>query len=52
MASGTANAEKRIAARPTPENAQAAFDDLLKKIEFENERVNTGYVAALGRKAQ
>ena len=52
MASGTANAEKRIAARPTPENAQAAFDDLLKKIAFENERVNTGYVAALGRKAQ
>ena len=52
MTSGTGNAEKRIAARPSPENAQAAFDDLLKKIAFENERVNAGYVGALGRKVQ
>ena len=52
MPSGTGNAEKRIAARPSPEDAQAAFDDLLKKIMFENERVNPGYVAALGRKSQ
>jgi len=52
MAGGTGNAEKRIAARPSPENAQAAFDDLLKKIAFENERVNAGYVGALGRKVQ
>ena len=52
MTSGTGNAEKRIAARPTPEDAQAAFDDLLKKIAFENERVNAGYVGALGRKVQ
>jgi endoglucanase len=51
MAGGTGNAEKRIAARPSPEAAAAAFDDLLRKIAFENERVNPGYVAALGRKA-
>lgn len=50
MASGTGNAEKRLAARPSPENAQAAFDDLLKKIQFVNERVNEGYVNALGMK--
>lgn len=48
MPSGTGNAEKRIAARPSPEDSQAAFDDLLKKASFENERVNPGYVHALG----
>jgi endoglucanase len=51
MPGGIGNAEKRIAARPTPEAAQAAFDDLLKKIAFSSERVNPGYVTALGRKA-
>ena len=51
MPSGTANAEKRIAARPSPETAQGAFDDLLKKIAFENERLNPAYIAALGRKS-
>jgi endoglucanase len=51
MPAGTGNAEKRIAARPSPEDAQAAFDDLLKKIRFSNERVNPGYVRALGMEA-
>jgi hypothetical protein len=48
MASGTGNAEKRIAARPSPEEAQAIFDDLLKKVKFSGERVNEGYLRALG----
>jgi endoglucanase len=51
MPGGTGNAEKRIAARPSPEYARATFDDLLRKITFSNEKVNTGYVNALGRKA-
>jgi endoglucanase len=45
---GTGNAEKRIAARPSVEEAQEAFDDLLKKIQFANTRVNSAYVKALG----
>ena len=48
MPGGTGNAEKRIAARPSPEDAQAAFDDLLIKIRFSNERLNPGYLRALG----
>ena len=48
LAGGTGNAEKRIAARPSPENAQTSFDDLLEKVKFGNERVNAGYVKALG----
>jgi aryl-phospho-beta-D-glucosidase BglC (GH1 family) len=48
MPRGTGNAEKRIAARPSPEDAQAAFDDLLDKIRFSNGKVNSGYVQALG----
>jgi len=48
MPAGTGNAEKRIAARPSPEDAQAAFDDLLNKIRFSSEKVNPGYVKALG----
>jgi len=48
MQAGTGSAEKRIAARPSPEDAQAAFDDLLEKIRFSNEKVNAGYVRALG----
>jgi endoglucanase len=51
MPGGTGNAEKRIAARPSPEDAQKAFDDLLKKIALSSERVNAGYVNALGRNA-
>ncbi len=48
MALGTGNAEKRIAARPSPEEAQAIFDNLLKKVQFTNEHGNDGYVRALG----
>jgi endoglucanase len=48
MQAGTGNAEKRTAARPSPEDAQASFDDLLEKIRFSNEKVNAGYVRALG----
>lgn len=47
MAPGTGNAEKRIAAGPSPEEAQAIFDDLLNKVQFANELVNGGYVRAL-----
>ena len=50
MPAGTGNAEKRVAARPSPEDAQAIFDDLLSRIEFSSERVNDGYVRALGLK--
>jgi aryl-phospho-beta-D-glucosidase BglC (GH1 family) len=48
MPAGTGNVEKRIAARPSPEDSQAAFDDLLNKIRFGEERINFGYVRALG----
>jgi endoglucanase len=48
LAPGTGNAEKRIAARPSPEEAQAILDDLLKKVQFSSERVNEGYLNALG----
>jgi hypothetical protein len=51
MPAGTANAEKRIAARPSPEDAQAIFDDLLNKVKFSSERNNDGYVKALGLKS-
>ena len=48
MPAGTGNAEKRIAARLSPEDAQAAFDDLLNKARYASEKVNPGYVRALG----
>jgi endoglucanase len=48
LPTGTGNAEKRIAARPSIEDAQQAFDDLLNKIQFANTRENAGYVQALG----
>ncbi|HWE84862.1 MAG TPA: glycoside hydrolase family 5 protein [Terracidiphilus sp.] len=51
MAPGTGNAEKRIEARPSPEEAQRIFDDLLKKVQFAGERVNDGYVRAVGLKS-
>jgi aryl-phospho-beta-D-glucosidase BglC (GH1 family) len=47
---GTGNAEKRIAARPSVEESQEAFGDLLKKVQFANVHVNAGYVQALGLK--
>jgi hypothetical protein len=52
MASGTGEAEKRIAARPPVGHSREALDDLLRQIRFENRRVNTGYLAALGLKTQ
>lgn len=48
MPAGTGNAEKRIAARPSPEDAEAIFEDLLTKIKFSSEKINKGYVRALG----
>ena len=47
-ASGTGNAEKRIAVRPSAEVIRAAFDDLLTKVRVEQCRVNAGYLQALG----
>jgi endoglucanase len=51
LPAGTGNAEKRIAARPSVEEAQEAFDDLLKKVQFSNSHLNPGYLQALGLKA-
>ncbi|MFP5235872.1 MAG: glycoside hydrolase family 5 protein [Acidobacteriota bacterium] len=51
MKPGTGDAEKRIAARPSPEAAQAIFNDLLQKVRFADERENAGYVQALGLRA-
>jgi len=45
---GTGEAEKRVAARPGPGDIDAAFADLLGKIQFAGERVNPGYLSALG----
>ena len=45
---GTGDAEKQIARRPPMDHIQAAFDDLLKNIEFANCRKNPGYLKALG----
>ena len=50
LPTGTGNAEKRLAARPPQEDIDAAFADLLEKIQFSNERVNAGYLNALGMK--
>ena len=50
MPAGTNNAEKRIAARPSPEDAQAIFEELLTRIKFSSEKINDGYVKALGLK--
>ena len=48
MPLGTGDAEKRIAARPSPEESRAIFDDLLNKVRSSSERVNDGYLRALG----
>jgi hypothetical protein len=45
---GTGNAEKRTAARPSVEEAQRTFDDLLERIQFAKTRRNDGYIRALG----
>ncbi|MGB7134534.1 MAG: glycoside hydrolase family 5 protein, partial [Acidobacteriaceae bacterium] len=46
------DAEKRNAARPPQADIDAAFADLLTKVQFANERVNAGYVEALGLKSR
>ena len=48
MPGNTGDSEKRMAARPSLEHSQAAFQDLLQKVRFENCRVNAGYLKALG----
>ena len=48
---GTGDAEKQIARRPPMDHIHAAFDDLLKNIEFQNCVKNTGYLKALGLSA-
>jgi len=45
---GTGDAEKRLAARPAQGDIDAAFADLLQKVQFAGERVNPTYVQALG----
>jgi endoglucanase len=50
LPTGTGNAEKRLAARPPQADIDAAFADLLRQIQFVRERVNPGYVQALGLK--
>jgi endoglucanase len=49
---GTGDAERRLAARPAQGDVDAAFSDLLVKIQFAQERVNPGYAAALGLHGQ
>jgi endoglucanase len=49
---GTGDAEKRLAARPAQGDIDAAFADLLTKVQFAQERVNAGYVGALGMEEQ
>ena len=51
LPTGTGNAERRLAARPAQADIDAAFADLLEKIQFANERVNAGYLEALGMHA-
>ena len=45
---GTGDAEKRIAKRPPQGHIDAAFADLLDKIQLKNCRTNAGYLKALG----
>ena len=49
---GTGDAEKQIARRPPMDHIRAAFDDLLKNIEFANGTKNPGYLKALGLSAK
>jgi hypothetical protein len=51
MPAGTGNAEKRIAARPSPEACRASLNDLLAKVELAQCTTNTGYLNALGLNA-
>jgi hypothetical protein len=50
MPSGTGDAEKRIAARPTVERSRAVTQLLLESVAVKNCRVNSGYLQALGLK--
>ena len=52
LPTGTGDAEKRLAARPSQEDVDAAFADLLQQIGFDHERMNPGYLQALGLKGQ
>jgi hypothetical protein len=47
-ASGTGNAEKRIAARPSLETCRAALQELLSNVQLAQCSVNQGYLQALG----
>ncbi len=47
---GTGEAEKRLAVRPSLADSREALTDLLGKIRFENCKVNSGYLKALGLK--
>ena len=49
---GTGATEKKIAQRPTQEHINAAFADLLDKIQFNKCKVNQGYLTALGLAAK
>lgn len=46
----TGNAEKLLEARPPQADIEAAFADLLQQIRFSNERLNPGFMEALGLK--
>ncbi|HET6566433.1 MAG TPA: glycoside hydrolase family 5 protein, partial [Rhodothermales bacterium] len=43
-----ASFEEKRKVRPSPEHVKAALDGLLQNIRFENNRVNPGYIRALG----
>ncbi len=45
---GMGDTEKSVAVRPSLEESRAAFDDLLVKIQYQNEIQNHGYLQALG----
>jgi endoglucanase len=45
---GTGNAEKLIAARPSLEHSRRSLDDLLEKVRLDSCRRNAGYFQALG----
>jgi endoglucanase len=50
LPTGTGNAEKRLAVRPPQDDIEAAFADLLEKVNFSSERLNPGYLNAPGMK--
>ncbi len=48
LTGGTGEVKKHIAKRPPQEHINAAFTELLEKIQFSKCRVNEGYLKALG----